>query len=223
MILGLIRSEKLDFRSLSDLGHFSRRFWRKVNDSYIGQFFKVRFFVHLFKNLNYGCSKHTRNIRTSSKTKNNQNRRPEPRKHTWDPPLYWCFSLNRFSAHWGFVRKYLECTKGPLHFFDNNRMNVKNPKGSPLYIFRHNDTVQKSYFGFFYRNFFRKFLEIFLMPSSGSPFQLFSYFETNWIFKDPKGPPFTTCGIGRFFKMNNFVSKFGFLCEPARSNWILFF
>ena len=42
---------------------FSRRFWRKVPDSYNGYFFKTRkvhFFVHLFNTLNYGGSKHSK-------------------------------------------------------------------------------------------------------------------------------------------------------------------
>ena len=50
----------------------------------MGSFFiRVRsiFFVHLFNNLNYGCSKHTR----TSEPRPKQNRRPGPRKHTKDP------------------------------------------------------------------------------------------------------------------------------------------
>ena len=40
-----------------------------------------------------------------------------------------------------------------------NKRDVKNPKGSPFYIFRHCDTVEKSQFLIFFRKFFRKGLD----------------------------------------------------------------
>ena len=60
----------------------------------VGSFFysrKVHFFVHLFNNLNYRGSKHT-NLRSAPKPKTKNKTRPEPRKHTKDPPLAPLFS-----------------------------------------------------------------------------------------------------------------------------------
>ena len=102
----------------------------------VGSFFRLRqvhVFVHLFNNnnLNYGRPKHTRNARTSSKTKN---RRPEPRKHTKDPFGYLgVFHLDFFGTMRLF-RKFLDSTKGSPFKFVTEWMLIK-PKGSPLLQF----------------------------------------------------------------------------------------
>ena len=58
----------------------------------------------------------------------------------------------------------------------------KNHKGSPFYIFRHCDTVQKSHQ--------KKFLGKFFHVSKGSP-QFFKIFlQPAGVSQSPKGPPF---------------------------------
>ena len=131
-----------------------------------------------------------------------KHRRPESRKHVmfsrfWTSmflfwtrfwrlktPLLVFFTLDFFRHYATFLNffGFHQRVSTPLVSIFCNTMGVKNPKGSPFYIFRHCDTVQKSHFQFF----FRKFLKI----SPGSPFNFFSYFATNWSFTKPKGSPF---------------------------------
>ena len=98
--------------------------------------------------------------------KEKQNSCPEPRNHTKDPPIAPLF--------FGTVRlflKILDCTKvSPLRFFRHfaTQWMLKNPKGSPSYIFWHCGTVKKSHFNFFWK-FFPK----------GLQFNFFSYFATS--------------------------------------------
>ena len=77
--------------------------------------YKVHFFVHLFNNLNYdGGSKHS-NLRSASKTKRKKNKtRPEPRKHTKDPPLAPLF----FGTMRLFSEFFFVSTKAPPSIFD---------------------------------------------------------------------------------------------------------
>ena len=125
----------------------------------------VNFFVHLFNiiNLNYGRPKDTRNARISSKTKTST-----PRISKTGP-----FGV----FHSDFFRHYatfLDSTKGPplrlFRYFATQWMS-KNPKGSPFYIFRHCDTVQKSHL--------KIFTEIFENLSRVT-LNFFSYFAPNW-------------------------------------------
>ena len=69
--------------------------------------------------------------------KKKQNRRPEPRKHSKDPPIAPLFFGTM--TFWN----VLDCTRGPLHLFQYFAIQwmSKNLKGSPFYIFRHCDTV----------------------------------------------------------------------------------
>ena len=111
-----------------------------------------------------------------------KHRRPEPRKHTKDPPFV--FSLSFSSALSDFF-EFLDCTKGsPIHLFQYfpTHWMSKNPKGSPFYIIRHCDTVQKSHF----QKLFQKFFEI----PQGSPFIFFHTLQPTGVSQSPKGPHF---------------------------------
>ena len=136
-------------------------------------------FVHLFNiiNLNYGRPKHTRNAGTRPKQKH---RRPEPRKHRIHLAVFHCF-FRHYATFFEVFWIPLKCL--PFVCFDILQHNGcrKIPKGPPFYIFRHCDTVQKSYF-----IFFRKFLKN--LPRV--PFIFHSYFATNWSFTKPKGSSF---------------------------------
>ena len=105
----------------------------------------VNFFVHLFNNinLNYERPKHTRNARTSFKTKTSTSRTSK----TKDPPL--AFLLGFFSALCDIFEVFWIPPNGlPFVFFRYyaTQWMSKNPKVSPFHIFRHCDTVQKSHF-----------------------------------------------------------------------------
>ena len=69
---------------------------------------------------------------------------PEPRKHTKDPTLAPLFfgTMRLFLKFFGLHQRV------PLHLFRYfaTKWMSKNPQGSPFYIFRHCDTVQKSHF-----------------------------------------------------------------------------
>ena len=69
--------------------------------------------------------------------KKKQNRRPQPRKHTLAPLFFNTF----FEVFW------IAPEGPPLHLFRYfaTQWMSKNRKGSPFYIFRHCDTVQKSH------------------------------------------------------------------------------
>ena len=73
----------------------------------------------------------------------------------------------------------------PLHFFRYfaTQWMSKNRKGSPFYIFRHCDTVQKSHKKFF--------LEIFSCPQRVPSSIFFPVFATSWSFTKPEGSPFS--------------------------------
>ena len=104
---------------------FSRRFWRKVSNSYSGLFFytrKVHFFVHLF-NLNTD----EQSILEASDPRPKQTRRPESQKHTKNPKfgVPTCSSIFVFltSIFFGtmrlFFRNFFNYTKGfPFSFFE---------------------------------------------------------------------------------------------------------
>ena len=139
----------------------------------------VNFFVHLFNNinLNYERPKHTRNARTSFKTKTSTSRTSK----TKDPPL--AFLLGFFSALCDIFEVFWIPPKGlPFVFFDILQHNgcQKIPKCPPFTFF---GTVT------LFKNLILKIFRIFFKISQGSP--LFSsYFATNRIFTKPKGSPF---------------------------------
>ena len=90
--------------------------------------------------------------------KKKQNRRPEPRKYTKDPPIAPLFfgTMRLFETFW-------IAPKGPPFIcFDILQHNgcQKITKGPPFYIIRHCDTVQKSHF----KNFFVKFFHVPKVP-----------------------------------------------------------
>ena len=80
----------------------------------------VHFFVHLFNiiNLNYGCSKHTGNVRTSSKTKKNKTDSQNLENILRIPlRLSWCFSLHGdFFGHYQTFESFWIAPKGPFIF-----------------------------------------------------------------------------------------------------------
>ena len=68
-------------------------------------------FVHLF-NLNYECPK----LLETSEPRPKQNRHPEPREHTKDPPLAILVFFN--FRQWDFFRKFFDYIKGsPSYIF----------------------------------------------------------------------------------------------------------
>ena len=115
--------------------------------------------------------------------KKKQNRRPEPRKHTKDPPIAPLFfgTMRLFETFW-------IAPKGPPSFVSIfcNTMDVKKSQRVPFYIFRHCDTVQKSHF----KNFFGKFFHV----PKGSPI-FFHFFATSWSFTKPEGSPFSILSL----------------------------
>ena len=110
-----------------------------------------------------------------------QNRRPQPRKHTKDPTLAPLFfgTMRLFLKFFGLHQRV------PLHLFRYfaTQWMSKNRKGSPFYIFRHCDTVQKSHLKIFLGNFF--------MSPKGPPFNFFfNFLQPAGVSQSPKGPPF---------------------------------
>ena len=134
---------------------FSRRISvENARDSYSGKFFysrKVHFFVHLFNNLNYGGSNHS-NLRSAFKT-TRKRKHVQNLENTLRIPLsptffrHYATFLNFFGLHQG----------SPLHLFRYfaTQWMSKNLKGSPFYIFRHCDTVQKSHLKKNFGKFFK--------------------------------------------------------------------
>ena len=111
----------------------------------VGSFFywrKVHFFVHLFNNLNYGGSNHS-NLRSASKTKRKNKTRPEPRKHTKDPPLAPLFfgTMRLFLKFFGLHQRV------PPSFVSIfcNTMDVKKPQRVPPFTFFGTVTLFKNH------------------------------------------------------------------------------
>ena len=115
------------------------------------------------------------------KRKEKQNRRPQPRKHTKDPPI-----APLFFGTMRLFETFCITPKGPPPFLSIfcNTMDVKKPQRvPPLYILRHWDTVQKSHLKFFFGKFFH-------VPK-GSPLQFFFIFCYQLEFhKARRVPPF---------------------------------
>ena len=121
----------------------SRRFWRKMPDSYKGSFLDA--YGPLF-------SSFVQLELQMSKT----NRRPELRKHTKDAPFGYLDYFDVFNLDFFFstMTLFWKCVPSVFWYFATEWM-VKKAKGSPFYIFRHCDTVQNSQFSFFFRKFFK--------------------------------------------------------------------
>ena len=120
----------------------------------VGSFFysrKVHLFVHLFNNLNYGGSKHS-NLRSASKTKRKNKTRPEPRKHTKDPPLAPFF----FGTMRLFLKLFGLHQRVPPSFVSIfcNTMDVKKPQRVPLFTFFGTVTQFKNHILNFFWEFF---------------------------------------------------------------------
>ena len=126
------------------------------------------------------------------------------------PRVY--FSLGFFSY---FLKNFLDSIKGsPFVCFDilQHHGCQKFPKDPPFYIFRHCDTVQKSYFKFFLGNF-HKFLK-------GPLF--FHILQPTGVSQSPKGPPFTILSLrfsadfGRSrLVLKLYESSLGTNCRPT--------
>ena len=111
--------------------------------------------------------------------KKKQNRRPEARKHTKNPHL-----APLFFGTMRLLETFWIAPKGhPFICFDILQHNGcrKIAKGTPFYIFRHCDTVQKSHFKNISGNFFKS--------PKGPPSIFFSFFAASWSFTKPEGSP----------------------------------
>ena len=165
-------------RSFFWSAHFSRKcarllqwvvFFRRVRSTFL-------FICSTTSNLNnFESQKRVQN------EKNKQNRRPEPRNHTKDPPppiapLF--FGTMRLLKLFGLHQRV------PPSFFSTfcNTMDVKKiPKGPPFTFFGTVALFKNLISKFFSDNFFKS--------SKGSP-SIFLYFATSWSFTKPEGSPF---------------------------------
>ena len=105
--------------------------------------------------------------------KKKQNRRPEPRNHTEDPPM-----APLFFGTMGLFGKFLDCTKGPPSFVSTfcNAMDGKKSQRDPPFTFFGTVTL--------FKNLTSKiFWSIFSSPQS--PLQFFSYFATTFYNFEP--------------------------------------
>ena len=118
----------------------------------VGSFFRHERSTFLFicsttSNLNNFKPQQLQPQKRVQNEKKKQNRRPEPRKHTKDPPIAPLFfgTMRLFETFW----------IAPFICFDILQHNgcQKITKGPPFYILRHCDTVQKSHFKIFLGNF----------------------------------------------------------------------
>ena len=129
--------------------------------------------------------------------KKKQNRRPEPRNHTKNPPiapLFWHYAI--------FFETFWIAPKGPPFIcFDILQHNgcQKIPKGPPFHIFRHCDTVQKSHFKIFLGNF---------KSPKGSPSIFFIFCNRLEFHKARRVPPFSLRYSADFGR-----SRLVFFCE----------
>ena len=125
--------------------------------------------------------KHTRNARTSSKTKTSTSR-PEPRKNSKDPSPFGVFHSDFFGTMRIFLKFHGLHQRVPLRLFRYvaKQSCQKIPKG-PLFTFFGTDTVQKSHF--------QNFSEIFKI-SQGSPFNFFHILQITGVSQSSKGLPF---------------------------------
>ena len=152
----------------------------------VGSFFRHERSTFLFicsttSNLNNFKPQQLQPQKRVQNEKKEQNRRPEPRKHTKDPPIAPLFfgTMTLFETFW-------IAPKGPPFIcFDILQHNgcQKIAKGPPFYIFRHRDTVQKSHFKKF-------FWEIFSCPQRVPPSIFFHILQPAGVSQSPKGPPF---------------------------------
>ena len=95
-----------------------------------------------------------------------------------------------FSALCDFFSIFLSPKGPPFKIFDilQQTEDSKSPKGLPFLLFRHYETVSKFSFSVFFRNYFKKFFECFLMSPKGPS----SFFCNKLDFqKVERAPPFT--------------------------------
>ena len=116
-----------------------------------------------------------------------------------------------------FFENFLMSPKGPPFIFliFCNKTNFKKSQRVPS--FRFFGTMSLLKILIFFENFQKgNFSKRILLVHTGMcivmfPLRFFEQLQQNGCFKNLKGAPFTVFGIVRFFKMNNFVLKFGFL------------
>ena len=125
----------------------------------VASFFRRVWSTFLFicsttSNLNYFEPQQLEPQKRVQNEKKNQNRRPEPRNHTKDPPIAPLF----FRHYATFFETFWIAPKGPpficFDILQHNRYQ-KISKGPPFYIFRHCDTVLKSHFKKKLKNFLK--------------------------------------------------------------------
>ena len=91
-----------------------------------------------------------------------------------------CATLSFFFRHCAtFLRFFFRLQRvPPSSFFDIFQQTKvpKSPKGLPFYVYRHYETVQNSFFVFFFVFCFQRV-----------PLQFIWYLATNWIFEKPEG------------------------------------
>ena len=112
--------------------------------------------------------------------KKKQNRRPEPRNHTKDPPIAPLF----FSTVRLFLKLFGLHQMVPPSFVSSfcNTMDVeKSQRVSPFTFF---GTVTQ-FKNLILKYFFGKFFQV----PEGLPFNVFSYFATSWSFTKPESSP----------------------------------
>ena len=133
--------------------------------------------------MNYGCSKHLKRLNLVQ-NKKEQNRRPEPRKHTKDPSLtIVMFFTYMFFGSGDFFDNFWIAPKGPLQFvrYFATKWMLKKPKTFPFLHFLalgHNPK-------FSFLIFFSKTSQCLQM----APLQFIRFFLFR-IFKKPKGSLF---------------------------------
>ena len=143
-------------------------------------------FICLAWNLNNFESQQLEPEKIVQNEKTKQNRRPEPRNHTKDPPITSLF-FGTMRLFWNF----LDCTKGsPVHFFSTfcSTMDVKKSQSVPPFTFFGTASL--------FKNLNLKFfLEKFFKPPKGSPSFFFIFCNQLEFHKARRVPPFTNLSL----------------------------
>ena len=112
--------------------------------------------------------------------KKKQNRRPQPRNHTKDPPFFseLCDFLKLFG-----LNVFPQRVPPLIFLMFCNTMDVKKSQSVPPFTFFGTVTLFKNLI----KNFF---WEIFSCLQKGPPFNFLRFFKTSWSFTKPEGSPF---------------------------------
>ena len=148
----------------------------------VGSFFRLLRFTFLVtclttSNLNNFEPQQLEPQKRVQNEKKKQNRRPEPRYHTKDPPI-----APLFSALCDFFETFWIAPKGPpFNFFDILQHNgcQKTPNGPPFYIFGTVTLFKNLIFKIILGNFFK---------SLRAPPQIFHILQPAGVSQSPRGP-----------------------------------